>query len=448
MRSCLLPAAAIAPLLLAGCYHYKPRPLDTTGHAAVFLSRAVDGEEITALGARLRENPEHATFDLTDGVSLAEAEAVALVFNVELRLARARAGVTRALADNAGRWSDPALNVDVARLLQSVDHPWKLGGSLAFTLPLSGRLRAERAAAQAEHAAELLRIAGQEWTTRMELRRAWSAWTTAELQHQATMDFTSQLDAVIDTVAAMERVGEMSRNEARLFRIERSSRLAALAALSAQREQAAAALRQRMGLSPVAPITFVPDSPPRVADPVDPAPIIQTRNPAVALARARYEVAERDLAVEARRQYPDLEIGPGLGREEGIDEFRLAFSLPIPILNANRAAIVRAQAARDLASLEVDAAMESALVEAAAARAAIAAARERRRILEEEVAPMVDAQFADVRRLAELGEIQVFMLMEALTRRLDARLNLIEAARDEALATTRLLEVLGPENEP
>jgi cobalt-zinc-cadmium efflux system outer membrane protein len=203
-----------------------------------------------------------------------------------------------------------------------------------------------------------------------------------------------------------------------------------------------------MGLSPVAPITFVPDSPARVTEPADPAPIIQTRNPAVAVARARYEVAERDLAVEARRQYPDLEIGPGLGREDGIDEFRLGFSLPIPIFNANRAAIARAQAARDLASLEVDAAIESALAEAAAARAAIAAARERRRILEEEVAPMVDAQFADVRRLAELGEIQVFMLMVALTRRLDARLNLIEAARDEALAATRLLEVLGPENEP
>ena len=177
-----VPATILAAVCAAlpGCRTHTPAPLALDATEREFLVRSVDGPALAEYSARLAQHaPAAGAFDPTDGLSLAEAEAVALCMNRELRAARLAAGVTRATADNAGLWRDPTLGVDLSRVVGGVTG----GGassveamfSLGFTLPLSGRLEAERARADAAHRAELARVAAEEWRVLADLRRAWVA---------------------------------------------------------------------------------------------------------------------------------------------------------------------------------------------------------------------------------------------------------------------------------
>ena len=141
-------ALCAAASLLHGCRSYQPAPLALDETERAFLVRSVDGPSLAEFSAQLAVHaPEAGAFDAADGLSLAEAEAVALVLNREVRAARLAAGVTRATAENAGLWRDPTLGVDLSKVVGGVGGSVEAMFSLGFTLPLSGRLDAERARA-------------------------------------------------------------------------------------------------------------------------------------------------------------------------------------------------------------------------------------------------------------------------------------------------------------
>jgi outer membrane protein TolC len=440
-----VPILVVALLPLGGCQTYQPQPLKLDAHREAFLARTADAPEVASFVASLAEGYEGAgPFDLLDGVTLDEAEAVAMVFNTDLRLARLRAGITRAGADNAGLWEDPSIGVDLTRIIQSVEHPWKLAASVGFTIPVSGRLKIEKARADLEHAAELTRIAEREWTTRTAVRRAWLAWSALEIRVESTREFLGRVDQVLSIVDVMERAGEMARTEARLFRVERAARAADLQRLESQLAQATLEIKQLMGLSPAASITLVRARLPQ-GDEAGALLPLEEGSPAMAVARAEYEVAERTLELEIRRQYPDLALAPGYGREDGNDEVLLGVVLPLPVFNANRRGIAEALAARDAARGAVETQLERLVSDLAKADRELQDASLYRASLESELVPLVDAQYADAREVARLGEVNTIVLLETLSRQHEARLRLIDALESESLATTRRREILGPE---
>jgi hypothetical protein len=77
-----------------------------------------------------------------------------------------------------------------------------------------------------------------------------------------------------------------------------------------------------------------------------------------------------------------------------------------------------------------------------AAEVRLAAAAQRRSTLETEIVPLVDAQYVDARQVARLGEVNTLVLLESLTRLQAAKVGLVEAARDEAIAAIDLDEIL------
>lgn len=166
------------------------------------------------------------------------------------------------------------------------------------------------------------------------------------------------------------------------------------------------------------------------------------------IAAAEYEAAEKTLELEVRKQYPDLHIGPGYGREDGQDQVLLGLSIPIPILNANRQRIAEARAQRELAQVGFEATLEQTFAALRAAEVRLVAASRRRQTLETEIVPLVDAQYTDARQVARLGEVNTLVLLESLTRQQEAKVGLVEAARDEALAAIDLDELIGPPSSP
>jgi outer membrane protein TolC len=168
------------------------------------------------------------------------------------------------------------------------------------------------------------------------------------------------------------------------------------------------------------------------------------RNPALSQLRQAYQVAERSLEHEVRKQYPDITIGPGFGVEDGDPRLLFGLALPIPLWNRNQRAVAEAAAARDVARAAYEAAVESLTFELAAAQVRRDAFAAQRTELESVVVPLVEQQEEDVRRIADAGGIDVFLTLETLERRHRARMRLIDARAEEALAAAQIAALVGP----
>lgn len=435
----VLPAlftACAAIALTTGCRSYTPRAIDLAAHRDAFLA-----------GTTM---PEEARDDLAAaaGASLSPdaAEELALLLNPALRVARWRAGIAQATADNAGLWADPTLGFDLTRILEGPSKGWELIGSVGLTIPVSGRLGLEKRRAESMVDAERARLALLEWETRAAARGAYMNWCAAHAACAEERAFTERLAGILRLVDMLETRGELARAEARLFRIEAIEARAKLSALESELAIARGELLRTIGLAPTTDLAFDPGAIEAAVTVSDEA---VREHPRLAVARAEYAIAERTLELEVRRQYPDLEIGPGYGEQDGDRQFVLGLGVALPILNANRQAILEAEAAREAARVAAEAEVESLVAEAVRARIALDAACVQHAAIDREILPLVEAQTDDVRRLAELGgEIDALILLDSLKRGRDARLARADAVRGMRLAEIELRTLRGPEVEP
>jgi len=62
------------------------------------------------------------------------------------------------------------------------------------------------------------------------------------------------------------------------------------------------------------------------------------------------------------------------------------------------------------------------------------------------VAPLADAEIADAKKLAVLGEMNVVVLVDAVVRQLDSHLALLDAREREARAAFAVLRRVGPQS--
>ena len=362
---------------------------------------------------------------------------------------RAEAGVAEANAANAGLWPDPVFGLEWTRLIDSALSPNELFGTVAFTIPISGRLEVEKERLGAAHAEALAAVAAMEWETRIDLRRRWCEWTAALALLDSTATFLGQAEALLEIVDAMERLGELSRVEARLFRLERVKAIAQLDRFAAIEEEHRLAILRLMGLPPDLAIELIPAS---LAIDEALAALVESsagaealrRNPRLAVSLAAYEVAEKALEEQIRAQIPDIGLTPGYGEQDGIRQFTLGVFLPIPIFNGNRQAIEAAFAEREVARVEVERIFETIVADAAFARTELRSLARQRAIVEDELVPLVELQYAEARDLARLGEVDTLILLDGLKQQHEAKLRLVETRRDERLAALSLEAIAGP----
>jgi cobalt-zinc-cadmium efflux system outer membrane protein len=467
-----LPAgyAAAAMSVAAGCATYEPAPVDLSAHQIQFLERTPDAAvdagggiareavgrdastaapgAIAAPDGELPATVGQAVLDASDGLTLEESELVAIVFNAGLRRAREQAGVARAGAENAGLWDDPRIGLQFTRILESVSDPNELFGSFSMTLPISGRLEIEKKRLGLAHAAALARVAQMEWMVRMDVRREWARLVALNTQRESMREFVSLLADVVDVVEAMARDGEIAAIDARLFALERLSANVELHRLDAMCRESELAILHLLGLPPrtAAALLAQTASPPPSESAAEDSRLQQRvlRGPALLVAMAEYEVAESALEEQVRTQYPDLQIGPGYGTQNTDRQVLVGISVPIPILNGNRRGIAESHAAREVARASVELALESAIAAVALRQAQWGAAQRQREIIEGELMPLVELQYAQAREVARLGEVNTLALMEGLKRRNEARMRLIDSVRDEAIAAIDVEEILGP----
>jgi len=444
-----LAAAALLAAIPAACRSYEPRPLALDETQRDFLVRTLDGTPVREFAGRLgAAAADPVSFDPSDGVSLAEAEAIALVFNRDLRERRLAAGVTRASAENAGLWRDPTIGVDLSRIVGGASSGVEAIGSLALTLPLSGRLELERARADAARAVALARIAAEEWTTVSRLRRAWIQRASLAAEAAASNRFLERAAQVLAIVDRMEQAGELARIEARVLRIEELRMRVQLRAIETELARTTHLVESILGLPPRADRPLAGDFGEFAGvgreDPQSLLARVASTAPAVAVARAEYEVAERTLAAEIRAQWPDLEVAPGYGEQDGDTQAVLGLGIVLPVFNGNRRGIAEAEAARELARGKVEHELERVLGDLLAAEERLASAIAQREFVDSTLLPLVETQHREAREVARLGEVNTLILLESLKQELDASRQLIAARRDEALAAVDIEELVGP----
>lgn len=444
------PAAALAAagaVMLAGCASYEPSPLDLDAHSAAWRDRAPSHESVHAFAEQIapERSESNAPFDPGDGLSLSEGELVALVFNPDLRLSRLRAGVAAASAEHAGRWDDPQLSIDVLRITESVPNPWIITPGLAFTIPISGRLEAEQARAEAAQHAALARVAEEEWRIRRDVRIAWFEWSAAQHRLRAQRELLDSTSSLATSTDRLAEAGEMLRTEAALFSIERAQREYEAARMRGRAAETEHRLRSLLGLAPDAPLHLTPSLATDPAWQPNPRPDPGARSPTLSRLRHEYEVAEQTLRREIRKQYPDLTIGPLYESDQGQSRIGFLGAIPIPVLNANAQGIAEAQAERELARAAFETEYERIVGAMAVTRARAESLAQERAAIVDHMAPLVDRQVSDASRLLELGESGGLILLESLVRAHDMKLHLIDVRLDEAAAHAQLAFLAGPE---
>ena len=173
-------AAVTTVIAMSGCQSYRPEPLDLDSYHESWKAFSPTNDNIIAFAESIfasQPSYREMVFDPSDGLSLSEGEIVSLVFNPDLRVLRMRSGIAQATAENAGRWSDPTFNLNVLKITESIPDPWFVSSALSFTIPISGRLRAEKARAEAALQTQLDRVVEMEWRVRRDLRDAWVSWS-------------------------------------------------------------------------------------------------------------------------------------------------------------------------------------------------------------------------------------------------------------------------------
>lgn len=442
-RMCVPPMLATSVVVLSSCQVYRPAPLDPDKHAASWRDRSPSDGSVREFARRLSFGSTRSVrFNPGDGLARPEGEVVAIVYNPDLRIARIRAGVAKAVADHAGRWDDPKLSIDVLRVKRGVPHPWTVGSALSLTLPVSGRLQVEKSRAVASHHVELSRVAEAEWEVVRDLRKAWLEWSANRLRLEESERISKSLDALVKSTGKLAEKGEMPRTESTLFEIEQKSRKVEIARLRGLVESGEQEIRMLMGISPSAPARlktslFFPEGKRRGS--------LAENNPTLARLRQSYIEAELTLMREIRKQYPDLEIGPQMEDDQGQSKIGMIGAIPVPILNSNKGGISAARAQREVGRAAFETELEKTEGRLAAARARAGAARKRRQYIDASVVPLVDRQLVDAQRLLTLGEGSSLVLLESLVRAHKAKLDLIEVRLEESLSKNEIQFLLGPD---
>lgn len=363
-----------ACLLLAGCVEYQPSPVDWPAEEQSWLEEGTN-VNLTVTDIQMR----------------------ALAFSPELNVLRRAYVSSKDKAEASGYWDDPSLSLDVLRVLSEPKNPWTYGGSVSFTLPLTGIPALERRAAEVYSEADRWDAIAAEYEVVGEAGLlAHKALTLRNLISFLEQDRKGA--AYREARQISERLveaGEMSRIDLVQQAVAEKELEQTLFELREERLGVESKLRRMAGLPPTYAFSWPEDDALPEVTTNEVSLIDFIRAPKVRAALIRSEGKEIDLKKEIRKQYPELSLGPAYTREDGYDKVGFTLGLSLPLWNRNRMGIAEAKGARDESRLAAIIAWRDVVEEFAQAKQALALVGEWE----------VRSSRADAERLYEAGEL-------------------------------------------
>jgi outer membrane protein TolC len=433
-------------LFVVGCQTYEPEPIDIGSYRDSLDSRLIDVEPITSFARRIaNKNGAPDTFDINDGISPSEGEVIALFYNPELRISRLEAGAALADYETAGLWKDPVFGFDGAEI-SSPSAPFQFGVMGNLTIPISGRLKVEKARAGVIYDSKLRELVNSEWNLRLELRSTWAEWSAATMKVDLINEVVEQLERINIIANSLHEAGEINRVEHRLLQVELADNKIQATEAMLQLRSSQTALLALLGLPPeettlldpefpIVEMGFVEDETARIID----------ANTELAIKLTEYQIAEESLRLEIKKQYPDIELGSGYGSELNDHRVLFGLSIPLSIWNRNQSGIANARSNREISRAQVENTFAKLYRELTLANEILEIKQSQRATYENEIVPMLEQQIVDITKIIDLGEFDTFILIETITRQYDAKRQLLDLRVEELSAALTVHRILGPE---
>jgi cobalt-zinc-cadmium efflux system outer membrane protein len=277
-----------------------------------------------------------------------------------------------------------------------------------------------------------------------DLRNAWISWSADRLRLEQTRAIVNSLDGIVDSTAKLAELGEIPKTEASLFAIEQTSRRSEIEQLRGEVAAGEQEVRALLGLSPSASLQL--ESALSTRNIVSENGDLAENNPTLRRLKREYEISERTLLREIRKQYPDLTLGPQAESDEGQSRIGFIGAIPLPILNSNKGGIATARAEREVARAAYETEYERKTGQVAALRARLASVQAQREAVARDLIPLVDQQVEDARTLLALGESESLVLLESLVRTHEAKLKIINLQHQDSTVRNDLRFLLGSTN--
>jgi len=397
-----LPAIAA----LGACVSYEAQPIEPARILAALRAEVGDGEGQPAT---------------LPGLTLALSR-----HNEAIVAARMEAERLRAIADAGPNW--PTLQLSAGPLLLSgpgirSSRGQGVIGAIGWALPLSGRTGLQSDLDGARTEAALLDLGSTARREFLGLRRdlvnaVFAAERVVLLERlAAALAARAEAQAVAVTRGrgtALDRVrAELlaARNRGEL----EAARSAAAAARTRLAERCGAldlGITDRRSLPPLPPAL------PAEAALLDGLP----EAPELVALHGAHSVAEADLRLQVRRQWPDLQVGANYEREQSVDRVGIPLGFQIPLPFANLRNIASAEATRTAAATAYELAVRRRISSCRGALAQLAARREQWQAVRDAFDPRLAALEDLTSRALSGGAADLFVVLQAERDRLEGAL--------------------------
>jgi outer membrane protein TolC len=449
-------AAIVAGILIpifSGCQTIAPEPLHLSDIKIHLADTPLDVQPIREFAKSLttKDGNQEFVYDPTDGITLREAQAIALWYNPEVRAARSGILYAEALTNESGKWTDPVFSPKIGTKEVDTDsgtkHRWIIGGNLNITIPVSGRLGAERRLRGAQQNVAELQAQEAEWNTSADLQKTWMHWSASMETLKLLDEHIASLDELVVTTEALAKAGELSAINVRFLRVEHLQRVAERAFAYHETSVARAQVLAVMGLVADAPVDLLHTMNAALpANNEENGPItVAESHPSLTTLRALYEESEKTLQVELRKQYPDIILSPAFEDEENESSLVFGFGLPLPAWNRNKQGITAAVSARKRAKAEVEHSYQHLMIVLAQDISRRSGAKAQRQQLVNDVSPLLDQQLVETRNLLSVGELDVLLLHNVLKQTLEIKQSILESSLKEQLARIDIAAATKPE---
>ena len=321
------------------------------------------------------------------------------------------------------------------------------GFALSQTLPWPGTRSAGVTAG--DRAADVLRAGGEgvAWEIEARARLAFARLEAARGLLEVAREAEGDARSLRDLVARRADLGESRESDRIKVSVEWLRQQRQLAAVSREAQVAEAILRA-LAVEPLPqPLLLKPTAHPPLP-PLDPAALaarLAETNPRLRAARAEAARREALSSVARRARIPDL--GVSVFRQREIDKEANGFSVGIklPLWNANRGEIARAEAEQRVAAARAQRERIDVLTELEARLTDLVVAADQIALLEREMVPQATRSLELARLLYEEGETSLLDLLDAQRTFREAQRERLESRLAHALAVADVQRLAGPD---
>ncbi|MBI5852414.1 MAG: TolC family protein [Planctomycetes bacterium] len=348
--SLVVPGRRLGGLLLLacfpGCVSYAPDPLDPPVELRLLLERPATAIAQAPAGPwSTGWFPVAAELVPGDGLSLAEANAIALFHSPEVRASRAEAGVAGAQVLQAGLLANPELFLGPR--ISTQDSKLIFPAGISWDVPLWGTRSAARDLAEARRDELALRALEVEVETLGRVRESYARLSRLQKEEEVLAAVATASDRLVTWVEGLQRAGGVDSVSSFLARAERDE-----AAIELEQVRRATTTVRRelfllLGLLPnaaVSPVFDVASSTTPELPPASTEALLQ--RPSLKAAEAAYAAADATLRREIARQYPTFRLGPEFESDRGESSLGIGLGISLPWFDRNQGGIAAAELAR------------------------------------------------------------------------------------------------------